>query len=392
MTTLQIGDKQTTAKRNPLIVVTLGVGLLLMLLLAYLFLKSSTLDPVAWEPPVDQGYVGEHQANNDLVLSHRLQLTHNDADGSSTGIRKEMSAGIGPESVALSAEGWLVTGTKNGDIWRKTPDQSELHRWVATGGRPLGLQFGPNHHLYVADAYKGLLKITPRGEVELLTNQVDGTPILYADDLDVDSAGVVYFTDASTKFGALEINDTLAASVLALVEHGGHGRLLKYDPTTKQTEILMQGLQFANGVALSSDERFLIVAETGSYRLIKFWLRGAKAGTHDVLIDNLPGFPDNVTRSPSGYFWVSFPTPRSALMDRLAPYPTLRKMVMNLPAMFHPKPVHYTHIMAIDEVGQVVGNLQSQQGVVPVNSSVLESACCLYLGSLETDFIGVVAL
>ena len=38
--------------------------------------------------------------------------------------------------------------------------------------------------------------------VETLTDSVDGTPILYADDLDIADDGIIYFSDASTKFGA----------------------------------------------------------------------------------------------------------------------------------------------------------------------------------------------
>ena len=52
------------------------------------------------------------------------------------------------------------------------------------------------------------------------------------------------FSDASTKFGAKANGGTYAASLLDIMEHGGHGRLLVYNPEDQTTKILMQGLNF----------------------------------------------------------------------------------------------------------------------------------------------------
>jgi len=86
--------------------------------------------------------------------------------------------------------------------------------------------------LYIADAYKGLLSLTPDGTLATLSNEVDGTPILYADDLDIAENGIIYFSDASTKFGAEEHGSTLAASLLEIMESKGTGRVLAYNPRT----------------------------------------------------------------------------------------------------------------------------------------------------------------
>ncbi len=358
------------------------LGALFFLLLLYLLIKPSVLAPVAWDAPNNPGYYGPFEENDAIVLAHTMP-----------------TAGlIGPESVAVDAVGRLYTGLENGDILRAESHQHPFERWVNTGGRPLGLAFGADGALYVADAYRGLLKIDQQGEVVLLTDRVSGddatveAEIRYADDLDVSREGVIYFTDASTKYGAKAFKGTLQASILDLVEHGGYGRLLKYDPATEETTVVMSGLQFANGVALAEDDAFLVLVETGMYRVLKVWLKGPRAGQHEVLIDQLPGFPDNVTRGEAGRFWVAFPSPRNPLMDRFASRPILRKMMMNLPKRFHPKPVLYTHTVAINAEGDVVANMQSRDGVMPVNSSVVEWEGRLYLGSLASDFVGVTVL
>lgn len=47
-----------------------------------------------------------------------------------------------------------------------------------------------------------------------------------------------------------------------MLEAKPHGQLLKYDPSTKETSLVLDGLGFANGVTISSDQEFLVVCET----------------------------------------------------------------------------------------------------------------------------------
>ena len=137
--------------------------------------------------------------------------------------------------------------------------------------------------MIVCDAYKGLLSINPVGEVEVLTDSAEGVPFLFADDLDIASDGKIYFTDASSRWNQ-------ANYMLDLMEGRPWGRLLVYDPETKQTSVLMRDMYFANGVALSQNEDFVLINETWRYRIVRYWLKGEKAGTHDLFIENLPGF------------------------------------------------------------------------------------------------------
>ena len=57
---------------------------------------------------------------------------------------------------------------------------------------------------------------------------------------------------------------------------GATGRLLRYSPETGKTECLAEGIWYANGVALSADESFVLVVETWTLRVLRFWLKGPK--------------------------------------------------------------------------------------------------------------------
>ncbi|KAK9104530.1 hypothetical protein Scep_021374 [Stephania cephalantha] len=82
------------------------------------------------------------------------------------------------------------------------------------------------------------------------------------------------------------------------------GRLIEYNTKTKKSKILLKGMAFANGVALSKSKRYLLVAETGTARIMRYWLKGNKA-TKVELFSKLKGMPDNIKRNKRGEFWVA---------------------------------------------------------------------------------------
>ena len=342
-----------------------SVIVIIALIVLYFLVWPVAVDPVAWEAPPNPGYTGAFAVNDRLKGFETLSIAGNH----------------GPEDVAVDAQGRIYAATHEGKIVRISADGSRSKVWVDSGGRPLGIDFDAKGNLIVADSFRGLLSISPAGKITELTTEADGIPILYADDVDVAADGKIYFSDASTKFGAKEWG-TYEASLLELIEHGGHGRLLVYDPATGETKTLLDGLNFANGVAVSHDQKAVLVNETGNYRVIRLWLKGSKRGTSETLIGALPSFPDNISAGEGGRYWVAFVSPRNPLIDNLSGKPFMRKVIQRMPAFLRPKAVPYGHIMAIDDNGTVVANLQDPDGSYPLNTSVTETEDYLYIGSL----------
>lgn len=344
----------------------LGVGALLLPIVLYFLLWPVPIEPVAWQAPPNPGYTGPYGVNTRL-----------------TGLATFGIAGHhGPEDIALDAQGRIYAATHEGRIVRLQPDGGGAEVWAETDGRPLGIDFDGTGHLIVADAYRGLLSIDPQGAVTVLATEADGLPIRYADDVDVATDGKIYFSDASTRFGAEAWGGTYPASLLDLMEHSASGRLLVYDPADGTTRTLVRGLSFANGVAVSPDQQFVLVNETGAYRTLRYWLAGPRAGQVEPLIEALPGFPDNISTGQGGRFWIALVSPRNPLVDQLAGKPFLRKVVQRLPAIARPKAVPYGHLVAVDADGRVVADLQDPQGAYPINTSATETDAHLYVGSL----------
>ncbi|MCP3952910.1 MAG: SMP-30/gluconolactonase/LRE family protein [Desulfobacterales bacterium] len=332
----------------------------------YLATWPVPIDPVAWLAPPNPGYNGPFAQNERLKGMQPLSIGNHH----------------GPEDIALDHAGRIYVATHEGHIVRLRADGTHPEVWADTGGRPLGLDFDRKGHLIVADAFRGLLSISPTGAIQELATVANETPIKFADDVDVAADGKIYFSDASTKFGALERGGVPQASRLDLMEHGGHGRLLVYNPADRTTRTLLTGLNFANGVAVAHDQTFVLVNETGAYRVMRYWLAGARQGQAEPFIEALPAFPDNLSTGSNGRFWVALIAPRNKLLDKLADKPFARKMVHRLPAFLRPKATHFGHIIALDRQGHVIMDLQDPFGSYPMNTSVTETSDFLYVGSL----------
>ncbi|MEH6379422.1 SMP-30/gluconolactonase/LRE family protein, partial [Streptomyces sp. KLMMK] len=221
--------------------------------------------------------------------------------------------GPGPEDVVVDGDGRVLTGTGDGRIRRITlpgpRGGARVEEVADTGGRPLGLEALPDGRLLVCNAERGLLRVSPGagGGVEVLADSVAGEPLRFCSNATAAADGTVYFTASSRRYG---LRDWRAD----IVEHSGTGRLLRLPPGGVP-EVILDGLQFANGAALAADESFVVVAETGAYRLTRLWLTGPRSGLRDTLIEDLPGFPDNLSRSADGTFWTALAAPREALLD-----------------------------------------------------------------------------
>jgi sugar lactone lactonase YvrE len=289
--------------------------------------------------------------------------------------------GHGPEDVALDAEGKIYAGFDDGRIKVVHPDGA-IRVFANTGGRPLGLIFDQSGNLIVADAVKGLLSVSKNGEVTVLAADADGVKFGCINDLDVGADGTIYFTEASHKYPMTE-------HVQDLLEHQPNGRLLALDPQTRKPRTLLRGLYFANGVAVSPDQMFVLVAETGKYRIRRVWLKEPKIGQDDVFIDNLPGFPDGISSNGRDKFWLALVTPRQPLFDKLLPYPFARKVVVRLPKFLQPAPQRYSFVLGLDANGRVVENLQNgSPDCYAQIANVVERNGALYFGSIGEDTVG----
>ena len=341
------------------------LGSLLVAATLYLLIWPVPIDPVAWNAPVDQGLVDPFGPDDRLGRAHAIDLGPHD----------------GPEDVTSGHDGLLYATTKAGYILQ-IDGYGNVREFAHVGGRALGIETDSDGSLVVANAYTGLQRISREGRVESVLSEIDGKPLMYANDLAIANDGTIYVSEASTKFGAEESAGTYEGSLLDIMEHGGHGLIIAFHPDEDVARVIIDGLQFANGIAISEDQSYLLVAETGAYRILKHWLLGPRAGETDVLIDNLPAFPDNINNGLNGNFWVGLVAPRVEVLDSLSDNPFLRTVVQRLPASLRPKAEPYSHVFMIDGDGVVLMNLRDPAARYPSLTGVYETSSSLFMTRL----------
>ncbi|KAI5064871.1 hypothetical protein GOP47_0019566 [Adiantum capillus-veneris] len=260
-------------------------------------------------------------------------------------------------------------------------------------GRPLGIQFMKSTgELYIADSYFGLLVVGPDGgQAKQLVKEAEGSTFAFTNDLVISPEGLIYFTVSS---------DLYPRSRFLLTAFAGDrsGRLLSYDPRTREVKVLYRGLLTPNGITMSKDGSFLVFAETGQCRLNRFWLKGAEAGSMETFAE-LPGFPDNVRVNSKGQFWVAIYCRQSRTAWLLLRFPWLRRALVQLPLTFKQLNTiflgSHPHALAIrlDQDGKILEVLEDQTGkTVKFISEIEERDGQLWMGSVLMPHIAVYSL
>ncbi|MEM7135245.1 MAG: SMP-30/gluconolactonase/LRE family protein [Myxococcota bacterium] len=347
-----------------------GLGVLILLLGLYLMLWPVKISPVAWTahplPPLEGAL-----APNRLLQDMALFPTPNSH---------------GPEDVAVDADGRVYVGVAQGQVLRYSPDGESVDVFVDTGGRPLGLDFDVNGNLIIADAQKGLLSASPDGVLTVLCTDAGYHRLGFTDDVDVDSQNVAWFSDASYKWGHHNV-------MKEVLESAPNGRLLKYDINEGTCKVVVSQLHFANGVAVSPDETYVLVNETMRYGVKRVFVRGPNAGRVEIFASNLPGFPDGISTSPDGTFWLALYAPRNPIVDGASESPWVRKVLDRIPSALQPKPRRHPFLVEFDEDGSISRSVQDVDGLqFSMTTSVEQVGDSLYVGSLSEPAWGRIAL
>ena len=283
--------------------------------------------------------------------------------------------GHGAEDV-LVVDGLVYTGTEDGSIFRLRPDGSRIDRVGHTGGRPLGLELLPDGRLLVADADRGLLALDPYdGGIESLVTSVNGRRMRFCNNAAVTGDGDIWFSDSSTVYG-------IAHWKKDFTEDTRTGRLL-VRRVTGLVEVVLEGLAFANGVALAADESYVAVAESGARTVVRHWLTGPRAGERDLLAEDLPGYPDNISRGSDGLVWVTIASPTDWVVERLHRSPmVLRRQATRIPDALQPQPKRTARVQAYDDAGRLVHDLHGDGSAYHMVTGVREHDGEVWLGSL----------
>lgn len=338
-------------------------------------LQSCSLKPLAWRPQTKPLFEGTTKLNNELSSVEKIDL----------------GGWVGAEDIVFDSIGNLYCGVhkaendfSDGKILKINPD-GKIEIFYNAGSWVAGLHFDKQNNLIALSHKEGLIQISPQKKVTILANKDDkGRRFLIPNGLEIDNKQNIYFTNTSS-----ESPYSIKYGRKLILEIKPNGGLYQYNILTKETKTLIDGTYFGNGVVISNDESYLLMVETTKYRILKYWLKGEKAGKVEVFMDNLPGFPNGISVREDGTFWLGFTTKRNDALDQIHPKIGMKKFVNSLPNWLQPKQDKFGMVMHISESGTVLNTFFDPSGkTMPEAGSVKEQNGFLYMGGDNLPYIG----
>jgi sugar lactone lactonase YvrE len=348
--------------------------LVILFLTTTILMNSCAIQPQSWNPPTKPSFEGQLQLNEKLAHISKIDL----------------GEWNGPEDFAFDTFGNMYCGVHKGEkdfsegaILKISPE-GKVEEFLKTDAWVTGIEFDSQGNLIALMNGVGLIHVDQNKNIEILaTVDANDRPILMGSGLTIAKDGKIYFANLSSE------NTTSPKYINKLfLELKPTGGVYCYDPQTKVTHTISNGNYFANGLELSEDESFLLLSETSKYRILKYWLQGEKAGTSEVFLDNLAGFPNNISRRDNGNFWVGFTTKRNDKLDNIHPKKGMKKFVYGLPSFVQPKAEKFGMILEISESGQIIQSLFDTSGESVMEAgAVKEYRNNLYIGGDWVPYI-----
>jgi ribose transport system permease protein len=312
-------------------------------------------------------------------------------------LREVTLIGVGqieaPEDVILDRDDNLYAGSRHGDVIRFfAPDYTRWEVYAHIGGQPLGLAFDRDDNLNVCIGGMGLYRITPERKVERVTDETnrswtsinDDSRLRLADDLDIADDGRIFFSEATVRY---EMHEWPVDGL----EGRGSGRIVCYDPRNGSTRTVLRGLHFPNGIAIASDGQSILFAETFCCTVKRYWFDGPRAGQVQVVIGNLPGYPDNINLASDGNYWLALVGMRAPAYDLALRMPGFRRrMAARVPPDEWMSPnINTGCVLKFNEAGEILDALWDLRGANhPMITSMREHRGHLYLGGIMNNRIG----
>lgn len=197
---------------------------------------------------------------------------------------------IAPEGPAVDFDGKITLVSRwTGKVVQVDPS-GKVTDLVQTGGKPQSIAWTPSHRLLLADAKnQALQEIDPvTGALITIADSVNGRRFLGPNDLVVGDGEVVYLTDPGLEMEA-------------------PGQIVRIELATGKTSMLAEGLRFPNGITLTADGRWLMVAESVTHRVLRFELLdgGTRLGPAHVFCEFADHYPDGIAFDSQGNLLVT---------------------------------------------------------------------------------------
>jgi sugar lactone lactonase YvrE len=224
-------------------------------------------------------------------------------------------------------------------------------------------------------------------------NDANSRPVAFCNDLDISLDGKRVYMSEPYAWPGAGMGESAFEEAVSLANNG---RLWMFDLQNGSAQLVVQDLHFVDGILIdrgSEDaqglEQSLVISETPKFRMLRLFVAGEKAGSVEILQQDMPGMPDGISRDAKGRLYVGLFSPRTPLVTWLHANPWIKPLILRLPhSLFSGQ--KQTGFVVLDPSGkQVLYWLMHDGSKVTAISKALPEHDGIYLASFAADNHGV---
>lgn len=212
-----------------------------------------------------------------------------------------------PDDIVAGPDGAIYVSTGNEVLRLAGVAYRDRSVFAKLPGKAGGLAFHPDGRLLICVAGQGLVAIDSAGHQTWL-RALAQQPLNCLTSVAAAPNGVIFLSNGSSRHAP-------DAWLVDLMENNSLGSLLVCDAQLREGEVLLGGLRYPHGLAISRGGREVWFTESWSHRLSRAAILGRKIGTPQVMIGNLPGYPARLGRAADSGFWLSLFGLRTHLIE-----------------------------------------------------------------------------
>jgi sugar lactone lactonase YvrE len=212
------------------------------------------------------------------------------------------------DDIVFDAREYFYISSKNRVFRFRAGNEEDLTVFAEFDGAVGGMNFCPDGKLMVCVAGKGVAFVDEYGALAGAVDAAEERPIRCALSTVAGPDGFVYIAEGTVYHEPIDW-------YVDLMERRQAGRLIRCNPHTFEAEVLLSGLSYPCGVAISGDGRWLLISESWKHMLSRFPLDNIQENSREVVIPNLSGYPGRITHSSDGGYWMCVFAMRTYLVD-----------------------------------------------------------------------------